>query len=226
MAVKDAGELSVSTVRTKYGKANSDSTINPTAREPTVFDYSQANQFKVYLPIFPTTEWFVQSCNVPGDTMGQAVRSTPLIDMPMVGEKLTYDDFNMTFIVDEQFKNFREMHAWLVNMGAPQKTSQFQAISSNYVIRPDKDVKFYRDVNGVSTQVTGQTSDRDLYCDIQLFILSSKNNPVVKFTMFEAFPTSLSALDYGVNDTDTTYVMCNVSFAFTLYTVEAVGAAT
>ncbi len=39
MAVKDAGELSVSTVRKKYGKANSDSTINPTAREPTVFDY-------------------------------------------------------------------------------------------------------------------------------------------------------------------------------------------
>ena len=226
MAVKDAGELSVSAVRTKYGKANSDSTINATAREPTVFDYSQANQFKVYLPIFPTTEWFVQTCNVPGVTMGSSVRATPLIDMPMVGEKLTYDDFNMTFIVDEQLKNFREIHAWLVNMGAPQSSSQFQAISSNYVVRPDKDVKFYRDVNGVSTQVTGQTSDRDLYCDITLFILSSKNNPVVKFTMFEAFPTSLSALDYGQTDTDTTYVTCNASFAFTLYTIEAVGAAT
>ena len=226
MAVKDAGELSVSAVRTKYGKANSDSTINAAAREPTVFDYSQANQFKVYLPIFPTTEWFVQTCNVPGVTMGSSVRATPLIDMPMVGEKLTYDDFNMTFIVDEQLKNFREIHAWLVNMGAPQSSSQFQAISSNYVVRPDKDVKFYRDVNGVSTQVTGQTSDRDLYCDIQLFILSSKNNPVVKFTMFEAFPTTISELEYTQTDTDLAYVTCNVSFAFTLYTIEAVGAAT
>ena len=35
-------------------------------RQPTVFDYSQQSQFKVFLPLFPTTEWFVVRANVPG----------------------------------------------------------------------------------------------------------------------------------------------------------------
>ena len=81
--------------------------------------------------------------------------------------------------------------------------------------------KFYTDIEGVSTEMSGNTSDRELYCDIQIFILSSKNNPVVKFTLQNAFPVSLSALDYSSQDTDTTYVACNVSFAFPFYTIES-----
>ena len=40
--------------------------------------------------------------------------------------------------------------------------------------------------------------------------------------MQEAFPTTISALDYTQQDTDLNYVQCNVSFAFMLYTIEAV----
>ena len=39
-----AAPISVSTVRT--GKAG-DTTINPDARQPTGFDYSQSNQFRI-----------------------------------------------------------------------------------------------------------------------------------------------------------------------------------
>ena len=86
------------------------------------------------------------------------------------------------------------------------------------MIRPSQPTKFYRD----GVEVTGSTSDRDLYCDIQLTILSSKNNPVAMITMQNAFPVSLSALDYTQQDADTNYVQCNVSFAFMLYTIKAV----
>ena len=213
--VPPAAPISVSTVRT--GTAG-DTTINPDARQPTVFDYSQSNQFRINIPIFPLTEWFVVSCNVPGVTMGQGVVPTPLLDIPFIGDKLTYDQFNMTFMVDEQLKNYIELHDWLVNMAAPQKSSQFGARTSDYVVRPSQPTKFYRD----GAEVTGSTSDRDLYCDIELYILSSKNNPVAKITMQEAFPVTLSALDYTQQDTDLNYVQCNVSFAFMLYTIEAV----
>ncbi|SVD92217.1 uncharacterized protein METZ01_LOCUS445071, partial [marine metagenome] len=94
-------------------------------RQPTVFDYSQQSQFKVFLPLFPTTEWFVVRANVPGVSLGQAVQTTPMIDMPIIGDKLTYDDFYVTFLVDEELKNYTEMHDWLINCAAPQKRSQF-----------------------------------------------------------------------------------------------------
>ena len=215
-----AAPISTTPIRYKIGTGGP-STINPTAREPVVFDYAQSNQFKVYLPIFPLTEWFVISCNIPGITMGQGVVPTPLTDVPFIGDKLTYDQFSMTFLVDEKMKNFIELHDWLINMAAPQKNSQFMAQTSDYVLDTGQRTKFYRDIEGVSTQVTGNTSDRELYCDIQIFILSSKNNPVAKFTLQNAFPVSLSALDYSSQDSDTNYVQCNVSFAFPFYTIES-----
>ena len=61
-----------------------------------------------------------------------------------------------------------------------------------------------------------------LYCDITLFILSSKNNPVATVVMRDAFPVSLSSLDYSQQETDTNYVQCNVSFAYPFYTLKSV----
>ena len=217
----DVPPTSVSSVRTKTEAGGVDE-FNTTPREPTDFDYSQSNQFKVYIPIFPKTEWFVVSCNVPGVTMGQGVVPTPLVDIPIVGEKLTYDQFSMTFIVDEKLQNFMEIHNWLVNMAPPQNTNQFMATTSNYVIPTGQTTKAYPADNTDSQTITGSTSDRQLYCDITLFILSSKINPVATVVMRDAFPTSISSLDYSSQDTDTNYVQCNVSFAFPFYTIQGV----
>ena len=217
----DVEPSSVSTVRKKTGVAGT-SELNIAPREPTTFDYSQSNQFKVYIPIFPKTEWFVIGCNVPGVTMGQGVVPTPLVDYPIVGEKLTYDQFSMTFIVDEKLQNFMEIHNWLVNMAPPQNQNQFISRTSDYVLPTGQNTKFYPADNDDSQTSTGSTSDRQLYCDITLFILSSKNNPVATIVMRDAFPTSISSLDYSQQDTDTNYVQCNVSFAYPFYTIKAV----
>ena len=218
---EDVPPTSVSTVRKKTGVAG-DSTLNTNPREPTVFDYAQSNQFKVYIPIFPLVEWFVVSCNVPGITMGQGVVPTPLVDYPIVGEKLTYDQFSMTFLVDEKLENFMELHNWLINMAPPQNTNQFMARTSEYVLPTGQKTKFYPAGNDDSQTATGSTSDRQLYCDITLFILSSKNNPVATVVMRDAFPTSISSLDYSQQETDTSYVQCNVTFAYPFYTLQAV----
>ena len=218
---EDVSPTSVSSIRNKLEAGGVDE-LDTSPREPTVFDYAQSNQFKVYIPIFPLVEWFVVSCNVPGVTMGQGVVATPLIDMPIVGEKLTYDNFSMTFLVDEKLENFMELHNWLVNMAPPQNVEQFMAITSDYVLNTGKETLFYPFDNQNSQTRTGNTSDRQLYCDITLFILSSKNNPVATITMRDAFPTSLSSLDYSQQETDTNYVQCNVTFAYPFYTIQAV----
>ena len=187
------------------------------SRQPTVFDYSQINQFKVYLPLYPITEWVVTRANIPGVTLGQAVQATPFTDMPVVGDKLTYDDFYFTFIVDEQLKNYQEMHNWLVNIGFPASGSQFKAQA-----RPDGTTRASQQILDRSTpgRVVDMV-DRVLYSDIELFILSSKNNPVVKIQMFEAFPTSLTAIEYSSQETDTTYAECTCTFAYAYFTIEA-----
>ena len=187
-------------------------------RQPTVFDYSQQSQFKVFLPLFPTTEWFVVRANVPGVSLGQAVQTTPMIDMPIIGDKLTYDDFYVTFLVDEQLKNYTEMHDWLINCAAPEMRSQFRGKE-----RPDGIPK--RPQTDIMDLVLGNVpeSDRDLYSNLDLFIMSSKNNPVVKIQMVEAFPISLTNIEYSHQESDVTYAECTATFAFSYFTISAIG---
>ena len=68
----------------------------------------------------------------------------------------------------------------------------------------------------------GKFSDRDLYSDITMFILSSKNNPVCKIKFFECFPVNLTNIEYSQQESDTTYAECTATFAYTLFTTEAV----
>ena len=186
-------------------------------RQPTVFDYSQQSQFKVFLPLFPTTEWFVVRANVPGVSLGQAVQTTPMLDMPIIGDKLTYDDFYVTFLVDEELKNYTEMHDWLINCAAPEKRSQFQGKA-----RPDGIPQ--RPQTEIMDLLLGNVkqSDRDLYSNLDLFIMSSKNNPVVKIQMVEAFPISLTNIEYSHQESDVTYAECTATFAFSYFTISAI----
>ena len=186
-------------------------------RQPTVYDYSQQSQFKVFLPLFPTTEWFVVRANVPGVSLGQAVQTTPMLDMPIIGDKLTYDDFYVTFLVDEELKNYTEMHDWLINCAAPEKRSQFRGKE-----RPAGIPK--RPQTEIMDLILGNVkeSDRDLYSNLDLFIMSSKNNPVVKIQMVEAFPISLTNIEYSHQESDVTYAECTATFAFSYFTISAI----
>ena len=205
---------------TEYGGTDSNissGSVGALDRQPTVFDYAQSNQFKLYLSIFPKTEWFVVRANVPGVNLGQASQPTPLVDMPLVGDKITYDPFNMTFLIDEQYQNYIEMYSWMMNIGFPYSTQQF-----NKLERPDN---LSRPGNKRLNAVTGKfndASDRDLYSDIQLSILTSKNNMVAKVTMYEAFPVSLGSLEYSQQELDTDYLRCDVSFAYSWFDVKKI----
>ena len=61
-----------------------------------------------------------------------------------------------------------------------------------------------------------------LYSDIQLYILSSANNPKVVIKLFDAFPISLGGLTYTTQDTDSTFLTADVSFAYMYYEFSAV----
>ena len=184
------------------------------ARQPTEFNYSQSNQFKVHLSLFPKTEWFVVRANIPSVTLGQAVQATRLIDMPVIGDKLTYDQFYFTFIVDEKLQNYMELHDWLVNIGFPQSHTQFQSQTRTDGVTRPVGKTFDTKVAGF-----GKESDRDLYSDITMFILSSKNNPVAVIKFFESFPVNLTNIEYSQQLTDTTYAECTATFAYTLFTI-------
>ena len=117
----------------------------------------------------------------------------------MVGDTVTYENFDMTFLVDEKLENYRQLYDWMINIGFPDNHSQFR--------REDR-----RDQSGFQ-----RGGDRELYDDLMITVLSSKNNPIVRVRLYEAWPVQLSGLEYTQTGTDTEYLTCDVSWAYQTY---------
>ena len=104
-------------------------TTNAFERQPTKLDYASPTQFKFSIAKLPKVEFFVSTVNIPGIQLGSGTQKTPLLDMPYPGDKLTYGDLNMTFLVDENLENYREIHGWLVGLGFPKDHTEFKNLA-------------------------------------------------------------------------------------------------
>ena len=61
--------------------------------------------FKFSIAKIPKADFFANQANIPGIDLGFAVQPTYLKDLPVPGDKLTYGDFNLRFIIDENMEN-------------------------------------------------------------------------------------------------------------------------
>ena len=188
---------------------------SPLNRQPTALDYSSPTQFRFIINQLPKVEYFTVAANVPGITLGSTTYATPLKDIPYPGEKLTYDDLTLTFIVDENLENYIEIHTWLTAIGFPKDRKQFaefRSATSNVSTNTRGESKDIGDVKA-------STPERAMYSDAVMTILTNKNNPVVECRFRDVFPTSLTSLNYSQNQTDVEYLTATVNFKYTIYEI-------
>ena len=200
-------------------------TINSLSRQPTKLDYASPTQFKFSILKLPKVEYFCTSVNVPGIELSSGgIQGTMLKDIPLPGNKLTYEPLQMRFIVDENLENFQEIHGWMVGLGFPRSHTEFQNLisagsdrfpisSSNVSTEPGK-VKF------------GTADQGPTFSDATLTVLSSKNNPQVEIRFRDLFPVSLTGLQYDQQAADVEYLTSTVTFRYTIYDFANVGSAT
>jgi|TARA_R110000765_G_scaffold355270_1_gene445430 hypothetical protein len=185
------------------------------SRQPTKLDYSSPTQFRFLINQLPKVEYFTTEANIPGITLGEGQFNTPLKDIELLGDKLTYEDLAISFIVDENLENYIEMHTWLTSIGFPadrKQFSDFRSTTSNMSTKTRGESKDIGDVRA-STPELAMTSDATLT------ILTNKNNPVVECRFRDVFPTTLSGLTYSQNQTDVEYLTASVNFKYTIYEI-------
>ena len=198
---------------------------NSLNRQPTKLDCAAATQFKFNIIKLPKVEFFCTAVNIPGITLGETSQPTPLKDIPIPGDKLTYASLNVSFLVDENLENYREIHGWLTGLGFPRSHAQFETF-----INAGKD-RFPTSNATAKNRDAGRTEDVGFdvgaqYSDATLTILSSKNNPVLEVRFRDLYPTSLTGLSYDQQDVDRSYLTCDVSFSYNIYEFATVGSAT
>jgi len=73
-------------------------------RNPSNINLLQSTKFRVTFERLRGLTYFCQSANFPGISLTEIVRPTPFIDLYHPGEKLIYDTFNVTFLINEDLE--------------------------------------------------------------------------------------------------------------------------
>ena len=66
-------------------------------RQPDKLDYTSPTQFRFILNQIPKVQFFVQTANIPGISLGELVIPTPYKDIPYVGDKVTFENLTIQF---------------------------------------------------------------------------------------------------------------------------------
>ena len=186
---------------------------SPLARQPDKLDYASPTQFKFGIHQLPKVEFFTLGANIPSISSDPASHPTPYKDIPIVGEKVTYDNLSITFLVDEYLENYISLHNWMTGIGFPTDRQEFRTF---------RDVTSNTPASGKTppTDLVGKAiPDRALYSDAYLMVLSNKNNAIVEVNFQNIFPISLGGLDFTQNVTDVEYVTATADFAYQIYEI-------
>jgi len=152
--------------------------------------------FKFTLGKYPKVDFLSMSANIPDISLATQIQPSYLKDIDVPGEKISYGDFSLTFLVDESMENYSILHKWIKRLGFAQTTEDYQKLI---------------------TDSDGQRDPKEAFSDGTLQILSSNFQPIVKVKFIDLFPIALSSLTFDVSETDIQYFTAEVSFRYTIY---------
>ena len=185
-------------------------------RTPSKFDYASPIQFRFKMTKLPNVEFFIQSANIPSITLGETDIPTPLKDISIPGDKVTYSSLDVSFLVDENLNNYKEIHDWITGIGFPQDHKQFAD-----VLETGSD-RFSRSTASTAAVGSGKPaplSEGGIYSDATLIVLNNKNIAKTEIRFQNVYPTSLGSLSYDIKASDVDYLQVNASFNYMYYDI-------
>lgn len=165
------------------------------------------NNFRLLIDKVPTVEYYVQSVNIPGLSFTETISAAGVgLDAFFPGDKVSFESLSVSFLVDEDLANFKEMYDWM-----------------NAIV-PVADPTDYANFTGTQKTATGEysnvTNDLAQYSDITIVVNTNKNIPNKFFRFHDAFPISLSGIELQ-SGAETEAVVATVEFRFTYYDIES-----
>ena len=154
--------------------------------------------FKFTLAKYPKVSFFSNSARIPELSLGTAIQPSYLKDIDVPGEKLTYGDLTIRFLVDENMKNYMAVHNWLKGVGFPETPQQFADQTT------DRD---------------GIRDEKEVFSDGSLHILNSNFQDVAIVKFSDLFPVGLTSLEFDATETDINYFTAEATMRYTVYNI-------
>ena len=140
-----------------------------------------------------------QKAEIPEITLGKVdIPTRGMVPIPIDGN-IQYGNLNLEFIVDEDLRNYMEIHNWIRALGIPQDPQEREDCNNKYArFSPSQETRF---------------------SDATLQVLN--NNNIINFdVVFKSlFPVSLSTVNFDVTGTDNEYFTASATFEYMLYEI-------
>lgn len=160
-----------------------------------ITNYFSPLEFIVTVKRLPHVEFFTQRTQIPGVSATPVEKPNPFNVMYETPDKLRYNNFEFSFIIDEKMNNYLEIYNWIKGITFPQNFGQ------------------YKDINESSE---GRISD------ISVLVLNSSKNPSINITYRNCFPITLSDVTLDTTSSDLIYPEATVTFQYDYYEIEQV----
>lgn len=152
--------------------------------------------FKFQIKKAPHVNFFIQKVNIPSLLLVSPEKGNPFVNIPYPGEHLRFGELKIEFKVDEDLKNYLEIHNWMRALGKPENFEQYKQIQDQPIASGD-----------------------GIYSDISLMVLSSSKMANYEIVFVDAYPIIISDLNFNSVDTDVNYIAASASFKYTYYTI-------
>ena len=165
---------------------------NLTQTQPSNLNQLNIVSFEVNFSRLPNVQYFCQRVNIPAVILGDTFQPTPFLNTPVEGDTLTFEAVNISFILDEDLQNYREMYTWMTALGFPREYNQFTQLQEAKTI--------------------SETASK--YSDMSILLHTNKSNPNYEIKFTDVFPTSLSAVQFDTTASSLDPIVVDATFAF------------
>jgi hypothetical protein len=162
-------------------------------RTPQNTNFLQPTKFTLAIDRIGTAQFFCQSVNIPGVNLGSAPINFPSIDVQAPGNKITYNQLNIRFLVDEKMQSWQDIHNWFRSIAAPSGTAERNKLTA------------------IQNNFKGTTGG---YSDGTLTVLSALNNPLVRVQFYNMFPIALSDIVFDTTMSAEDIITADATFMF------------
>jgi hypothetical protein len=174
---------------------------------PDNLSYLAPTQFELLVKKLPNTKYFATGVNVPSITLAEVIQPTNLgVNIKVPGDKLSFGEMTISFIVDENMENWTELYTWMEGITGGTDPEKFRTlVGANR--RADQ-------------PYDGSGNYDELYSDMTIVVTTASNNPNRYIRIQDAFPTSLGEITMDTTVAGgVSYVTCTASFNFTTFEI-------
>jgi hypothetical protein len=193
-----------------YTANSSDIATTYETNRPSTYDFLKPNGFRFVIQDLPQVAYTCQKVSLPSLDLGVAKQYTPFTDVSLTGEKVTFGDLSLTFIVSEDMANYLELFNWITSLGDPQGYDKYNNFINQRLNRMGRN------------SIDKPKDDAVKYSDASLVILNSSNIPKVNIKFTEIFPVQLDPVQFDTTVMSIDYLVCGVTFKYKLFEIETI----